>query len=152
MKYTKAKGFTLMEILVVISLLAILATVVMASYFTSLERGRDSRRKQDLEQVGRALELYYFENNVYPATTLPWGEALTNTGNTKTYMKKLPTDPSDKSNDGNYKYVYDSNGSYYKLYSCLENDKDLDYTNYNTNCGTDCQPCHYGISSPDIAL
>ena len=142
-----------MEILVVISLLAILATVVMASYFTSLKRGRDSRRKQDLEQVGRALELYYFENNVYPLPAeLTWGEALEK--DTKTYMKKLPTDPLDKLNEGNFTYFYESDGGSYELYSCLENDKDLDYTEdyTSTNCGTDCTICRYGISSPDVAL
>lgn len=144
-----------MEILVVITLLAILSTVIMASYFSSLERGRDSRRKQDLEQVARALELYYFENNAYPtppfsqSNTLPWGFALTSASftPTKMYMKKLPTDPS-RSATIYYYYRTANNNNDYQLYSCLENEKDLDYKEYaGISCGSSCDVCRYGISS-----
>lgn len=145
------KAFTLLEILVVIAMLGILATIIMTSYVSTLKKGRDSRRKQDLEQVGRALELYYFENNAYPtmrpevSARLTWGESLENSAGTKFYMKRLPQDPSHA--DDIY-YNYDStDGTYYKLYSCLENTEDIAYQDYAADCGAQCSNCHYGIAS-----
>lgn len=145
------RGFTLMEILVVISLLAILATIVVNSYLSTLKKGRDSRRKQDIEQIARALELYYADNNVYP-DSLVWGEPLVNTTvvPTKMYMKRLPEDPA-KTTSLNYVYQTDDTGSYYQLYVCLENDQDVAYLDYTAvNCGVGCNnQCNYGIASPN---
>jgi len=146
----KRRGFTLMEILVVISLLAILATIIVNSYVSTLKKGRDSRRKQDIEQVSRALELYYADNNVYPAA-LTWGDPLVNAAAvpTKLYMKELPTDPA-KVSTLEYLYETDASGTYYRLYTCLENDQDADYQVYaGKYCGSGCNTCNYGIASPN---
>lgn len=150
----KKHGFTLMEILVVIAMLGILATIIFGSYLSSLKKGRDSRRKQDLEQVSRALELYYSEQGRYPnESEVIFGQKLDNPDSEDEnifYMKQLPKDPIDSYQ---YDYVVDSsNYQSYQLYSCLENNDDLDYnlSDYSgTNCGTNCSPCHYGIASPN---
>jgi general secretion pathway protein G len=141
----KNKGFTLLEILVVIVLLGILATIVLGSYTSSLERSRDSRRKQDLAQVSHALELYYSENNSYP-DSLEWGESLTYNG--ILYMKQLPQDPS--SPGYTYQYEVSENNQEFQLYCCLENTQDPEYADYSNNCGTSCGgQCRYGIASPN---
>ncbi|PIP15252.1 hypothetical protein COX47_00635, partial [Candidatus Roizmanbacteria bacterium CG23_combo_of_CG06-09_8_20_14_all_35_49] len=53
------KAFTLIELLLVIIILGVLATLIIGNFFTSLKKGRDARRKGDLEQIQRALEMYY---------------------------------------------------------------------------------------------
>jgi len=66
-KNTK-RGFTLIEILVVIAIIGILSSVVLASLATSRAKARDARRIADLEEVKKALELYYDSNGAYPPT------------------------------------------------------------------------------------
>jgi len=161
-------AFTLMEILVVIALLGIMATLVMNSFLSTLNKGLDSRRKQDLSQIAHALELYNSEYSVYPtaqandsAHTLPWGGSLNGINftdpliETKVFMKQLPTDPADSDN---IYYFYESGQdsvsgeNYFKLFSCLNNTQDSDYKKYRQSCGLDCQNCHYAISSPNSTL
>jgi len=60
------KGFTLIELLVVISIIGTLSSTALVSMKGVRERARDARRVQDLEQLQRALELYYSDHNRYP--------------------------------------------------------------------------------------
>lgn len=53
------KGFTLLELLVVISIIAILITIGLTSFTTSQKKGRDAKRKSDIKDVQNALEQYY---------------------------------------------------------------------------------------------
>lgn len=59
-------GFTLIEFLVVISIIGLLASIVMASLNSVRAKGRDAKRIADLHQIGRALELYYDTQGQYP--------------------------------------------------------------------------------------
>ena len=52
------KGFTLIELLLVIIILGVLSALITGNFFTSLKKGRDAKRKADLEQTQRALEMY----------------------------------------------------------------------------------------------
>lgn len=56
-KLLSKKGFTLIELLVVIAIIGILATIIVASFTSAQQRGRDARRKADLDAVKKALEL-----------------------------------------------------------------------------------------------
>lgn len=53
------KGFTLLEILVVIGIIAILVALGATSYSTAQKKARDARRKSDLKSIQNALEQYY---------------------------------------------------------------------------------------------
>ena len=62
------KGFTLIEILIVVAIIAILASVVLVGVGPTQRAGRDSRRISDLQGVRNALELYNNHCGYYPGT------------------------------------------------------------------------------------
>lgn len=166
-----SKGFTLVELLVVMAILALLASVGFGQYRTSQQKARDAQRKADLSNIARALEMYYNDNSQYPISTncdsqetgkmvvnvncpqetiLQWGqgfEAEIN-NNTIVYMKRLPQDPQ-----SSYDYCYQSDGSYYRLFAILENAHDRDYNKFNSS-GYACNggTYNYGISSSNVNI
>lgn len=60
------KGFTLVELLVAISIVTIIAAIGYVTYTNAQVAARDARRKQDLRSIKLALELYYQQNKHYP--------------------------------------------------------------------------------------
>ncbi len=145
------RGFTLIELLVVVAILGILSSVGLGQFFTAQKRGRDSQRKESLESIARALEMYYNDYGRYPAATggkilgISWGNEFTD-GKT-IYMKQLPADPA---NNFQYYYETDTKGSYFKLYALLEHSEDSDKG--GPYGGTDCgggEECNYCLASPN---
>lgn len=142
--------------MLVIVILGILASLIIGNFVTSLKKGRDARRKEDLVQIQRALEMYYEDQRLYPTAApnpnpLPFGSTLTDPASGKVYMEKLPSDPS----GGTTTYGYASDGTYYHLYACLENDQQiLPYQSSSSTltCNIKCSysgnsvPCVFGIS------
>src|SRR3989338_5790077 len=128
----KFNGFTLIEIILVIALIGILAGLFMANVFSSLARGRDSRRKQDLRAVAQALELYYNDNNRYPDDLPAGNESFTHPNDPGSiYLQKTPVDPSTK-----IRYCYETeDGSSYRITTNLENNSDAEIFTVLTNCG-----------------
>lgn len=61
-------AFTIVELLIVIVIIAILATLSIVAYTNIQARARDSQRQQDIKIIAKALELYYIDNSAYPAT------------------------------------------------------------------------------------
>ncbi len=62
-------GFTLMELLIVISIIGILVTIAMVSFTSAQKTARDTRRVNDMKAMQNAWEQYYADNNAnYPAT------------------------------------------------------------------------------------
>ena len=115
------KAFTLVEILVVASIISLLASIAAVSYSQFIKQSRDTRRKTDIEQIRAAIELYRNFNGLYP-TGAPGGSMTFGTGSivdgggTK-YMTKIPQDPSSSSNT----YYYGSTGAQdYALCAYLE--------------------------------
>lgn len=127
----KYKAFTLVELILVMALLAILTVLLIGNLNSSLKKGRDAQRKNDLAQLQRALELYYEDNKGYPSFTSIFGKKLcqdlTCVVGEAGYMVKTPNDP----NTASYQYIYypaptgsSGKSSYYYLYSYIENDLD----------------------------
>ena len=74
------KGFTLLEILIVIAIMGLLASVVVVNSSRGMEQSRDSRRIQEVYQIANALMLYYTSYDEFPENTdndcviygIPW--------------------------------------------------------------------------------
>ena len=79
------KGFTLIEILVVLSIIATLMSLVAPRYFESLHRAKETTLKHDLSVMRNALDQYYSDTNSYPDTL---DELVTHK-----YLRAVPTDP-----------------------------------------------------------
>lgn len=151
------KAFTLIELLIVIIILGVMAALITGNFFTSLKKGRDAKRKADLEQIQRALEMYYEDKKAYPITELVFGNALTDSDSGKVYMQKVPNDPT---SGKDYEYV-SANGTDYKIFACLENNlQRLPYesSGHSLTCdgcedkdGAPVAECIWGVSSSNIS-
>lgn len=62
----EAKGFTLLELLVVVAIIGLLATIAVVSLQQARAKARDAKRLANADQIVKALELYYDENEEYP--------------------------------------------------------------------------------------
>lgn len=60
------KGFTLIELMISITILAIISSIGFVTYTNSQISARDGKRKQDLRSIATALELYYQSNKRFP--------------------------------------------------------------------------------------
>ncbi len=65
-KIKTRKGFTLIELLTVVTILGILISFSTISFVSAQQKGRDGKRKTDLQTIKQALTLYYRENGSYP--------------------------------------------------------------------------------------
>ena len=91
MKIKQARGWTLVELLIVISLISILATIGLASYRNSVTATKEAILKTDLFRMRDAIDQYYADKGEYPATL----DALVSEG----YLRKLPDDPFTRAAD-----------------------------------------------------
>jgi type II secretion system protein G len=111
---TTSKGFTLMEMMLVIFIIGVLSTVVITGLSSSRMKARDDERVADLAQLQLALEMYY--NACARQYPQPNGsKALVTTASNGcspgttfgTFMKKIPKDPKDSTT--NYYYQVNAN-------------------------------------------
>lgn len=63
-----SKGFTIVELLIVIVVIAILATISIVAYTGIQQRARDTQRKNDLAQIAKALQIYYVDSGNHLST------------------------------------------------------------------------------------
>lgn len=109
------KGFTLVELLVVITIMAIIMAVATVSYQKTIQLSRDSKRKTDLELVRQALETYRSEKGAYPITSGAISTSLTAL-TTGSYITSIPADPQTNT----YAYKSSATGTTYALCASLE--------------------------------
>ena len=104
-KFSARKGFTLVELMIVIAIIGILAAVLYPSLMGYLERTRDTNRQQAMNQVGTALGTYFADMNAYPTQGSGSDKCLDDikndlegAGKAVQYLKTLPKDPKAASN------------------------------------------------------
>jgi len=132
----KQKGYTFIEILVVITIIAVLTAIGVVNFRVANKKSRDGKRKSDLEQIRAALELYRTDEGEYPANL----SSLT--GGSIIYMEKVPDDPL-----GDYDYSYASvvPNSTYVLCAALELETSGTCTGVS-DCDTGT--CNYEVNNP----
>ena len=86
-----ADGFTLIELMVVISLILTLAGIAMVNYQNSIRRTREAVLKQDLFRMRDAIDQFYADKNKYPVSL---DELVT-----EKYLRSVPEDPFTQSKD-----------------------------------------------------
>src|SRR3989344_3695789 len=125
---TRQKGFTLIEILVVVGIIGLLASVVLSGLGSVRGRGRDARRAADLRSVQQGLELYYTKCQRYPGgstctdVTAPtsWSDLEIRLKGSSLGVSGIPNDPLTTDAARNYKYAVSSDGQEYILEAVLE--------------------------------
>lgn len=109
------KGFTLVELMVVITVIAILMTIAVVSFTRIQKQARDTKRKSDLRTLATALQAYFTENMSYPASA-DWQSALT-----PNYIPNIPAAPAGVTGPySTYTYLSGANNFTYALCASLE--------------------------------
>lgn len=142
------KGFTLAELLIVVTILMLLMMAALVSWKTQINRAHDALRKKHLNDIKRAFEEYYNDNNCYPSADVMDGVEDCGSANLQPYLTAVPCDPDSKLP---YKYVpMDDSCQGYRAFAGLKDTKDTDIAaqgcNGVTGCGYEPQ-WNYGISS-----
>ncbi len=126
-KKIESAGFTLVELLVVISIIGLLSSVVLTSVNSARMKARDARRLADIKQIQNAMQIYYEDNGAYPPVTYgPQGSLAGWEVSYKSnfldpllpYLSPVPVDPVNRGNepinmffsprpqDSNFFYMY----------------------------------------------
>ena len=170
----KKRGFSLIELLVVISIIGILLSILVLSYNEARKRSRDKVRKTDLKELQLAIELYKSQNGRYPTegcSIIPpqWaGSESSYTGHSSVtpcvgdyvqglvpdYIAALPSEPSSNKTAKGYAYRTTIDGSSYKLIAHHNVESQLisgygdDFARYSSS-NSPC-PSTYPASEKDI--
>ncbi|NNC66253.1 MAG: type II secretion system major pseudopilin GspG [Gammaproteobacteria bacterium] len=105
----RERGFTLIEIMVVVVIIGLLAAIVAPNLIGNIDRAAVTRARADIRTIDNALNLYRLDNFRYPSTDEGLEALVTNPGeasapNWKQYLRSVPTDP------WNNEYQYASPG------------------------------------------
>lgn len=87
----RKNGFTLFELLVSISIVAILSALAIVSFSSAQKKARDSRRVQDINLLQKAAEQYYMLSNSSYPTSMAIGTSWSAGG--QSVLEAVPTDP-----------------------------------------------------------
>lgn len=124
-------GFTLVEVLIVMAIIGIMSSFFITNYTSARNKATDAKRRADMSQVKKALELYYNTYGEYPTTNGSWyglaeqgTDGFKNTSGANgyipnlapTFVSQLPQDPSGDVSEWSG-YLYKSDGNNYKFLS-----------------------------------
>lgn len=151
---SRKKGFTIIELLVVVGLLALLAITAFIAVPTQLKKARDARRKSDLDRIKIALYDYFFDNDCFPKSK-DFPECGEDFGaNGEVYLKDFPCDPQ-----SGLSYIYTSKGGcsqWFRLFTDLEvtTDPIIDKIRCRQGCGPSRTTCfhNYGVASTNTHI
>lgn len=135
------RGFTLVELLVVVAIISILTIITVAQFQTAQKKANDADRKGDLSALAKALEMYYTDYGKFPTASAGgiiqvtdngkavgvnnavWGGTFTDNGSPPyIYMKVMPMEKNKSL--PLYCYVTDATGTEFGLFAMMENTTD----------------------------
>lgn len=101
MRSQRVRGFTLIEIMVVVVILGILGALIVPNIIGRPDEARVTAARADIQAIANALELYRLDNSIYPSTdqglealvSEPSGYPEPRRWNADGYLKKVPVDP-----------------------------------------------------------
>lgn len=127
------KGFTLIELIISITIIGVITALVTVNFASTSKRARDSRRMADLEKIRLSLEMAKQVLGTYPASLSAIVPA---------YLQQTPVDPKNPAST----YYYDPQPGFYKyfLYATME---DMGSTNIAPMAGCTTN-CNYQVASP----
>lgn len=139
-------GFTLTEVMIVFAMIAILATLVIASFNSQVFKGRDSKKKSDLNTIKIAVEEYEKDHDCYPPSSAMLKCGTDTSIAIHPYLNNVPCDPD----TGTY-YIYETDTgscpSWFRVYAILQNTKDSSVV---TSIGPD-KKYNYYVSSDNLS-
>lgn len=127
MKKIMQRGFTVIELLVVVAIIGILVAILLANFTDARELARDDARQANLKEMQLAIELYRSQNGRYPEAGCGRGGAWTGqvpnygdctdyvSGLVPDYIAELPVDTTHNNNFAGYIYKTNGSGTMYKL-------------------------------------
>ena len=125
------RGFTIVELLIVIVVIAILAAITIVAYTGIQERARFSAMRSDISNINKAIQLYYADNGSYPITPnttacngnwCGWDQVTGDAfipGLSPEYIATIPQLPTANASSDTYLYRSPS-GTDYKLIRLLQ--------------------------------
>ncbi len=100
-KKRQMRGFSLIEVMVVVVILAILAAIVVPKIMSRPDQAKEVAARQDIKAIETAMDLYKFDNGMYPSTqqgiqalvAKPTASPIPQNWQPGGYLKRLPVDP-----------------------------------------------------------
>ncbi len=125
------KGFTLIEVMITVAIIGLLTSVVAVSVGSVREKARDTRRKSDVDQIRKSLEIYFSDHDKYPSTGGNWVilngvDDLLTPELVPKYLELMPSDPKN-TDQLPFVYKYASDGGHFALDASLEGDSKDDH-------------------------
>jgi prepilin-type N-terminal cleavage/methylation domain-containing protein len=129
----KKTGFTLVELLVTIAIIATLSAILLPNFMGARQKAEDSKKIQDMVAIKNALRLYYNDHQTYPV-----GVGTTVEGTLAGYMTPTGID---------YTYCQANSGDGFFLYTHLLSTQGVDAVSSQTTCGATVSVCGEAIKS-----
>lgn len=139
------RGFTIVELVIVISVIAILAAITVVSYQSVQRSARLSKAIHDLSSLNESIKIHQAKQGEYPTTNYNWVHSCDNAAAFNahfTYIDTVPVAPCSTATNTNDTWMYRSNKTDYKLIyihpysitsSADEVPQELRDTRYNTS-------------------
>jgi general secretion pathway protein G len=114
----RERGFTLIEIMVVVVIIGLLAAIVAPNLIGNIDRAAVTRARADIRTIDNALNLYRLDNFRYPSSDEGLQALVTNPGaasapNWKQYLRSVPSDPW----NNDYEYASPGRQGDYEIYT-----------------------------------
>lgn len=152
-RFSSRKGFTLIELMIVIAIIAILAAILVPNFIRARAQGQLTSCKSNLKNIGTACEMYATDNlGRYPEN--PEVDLTTAAGGQQAYLRAIPRCPS--AGKSTYMYACSTNPDVYTLYCGEENHKaagcNANFPAFSASCGLieNQQACKNLIGSETI--